>query len=39
MEPFLDANRDKIAQMSSWFTVSCGLLALEVVLWTISLTS
>jgi hypothetical protein len=39
IEPFLDANRDKIAQMSSWFTASCVLLALEVILWTISLTS
>ena len=39
IEPFLDANRDKLARMSSWFTVSCVLLALEIILWTISVTS
>ena len=39
MEPFLDTNRDKLARLSSWFTLSCVLLALEVVLWTISITS
>lgn len=36
-EPYLDANRDKIAELSTWFTRSCVLLALEVILWTISL--
>lgn len=36
MEPFLDANRDKIGQLSSWFTASCVLLAAEVIFWTIS---
>jgi len=39
IEPYLDANRDKIAGLSSWFTASCVLLAVEIVLWTISLTS
>jgi len=39
IEPYLDDNRDKIARLSSWFTVSCMLLALEVILWTISVTS
>ncbi|HEY2652198.1 MAG TPA: hypothetical protein VGI50_09775 [Solirubrobacteraceae bacterium] len=39
IEPYLDTNRDKIATLSSWFTASCVLLALEVILWTISLTS
>jgi len=36
IEPNLDSNRDRIANLSSWFTVSCGLLAVEVILWTIS---
>jgi hypothetical protein len=36
IEPNLDSNRDRIANLSSWFTVSCGLLAVEVSLWTIS---
>jgi hypothetical protein len=36
IEPNLDSNRDRIANLSSWFTVSCGLLAIEVILWTIS---
>ena len=36
IEPFLDANRDKIAALSDWFTVSCVLLATEVILWTVS---
>jgi uncharacterized membrane protein YhdT len=39
IEPYLDSNRDKIARLSSWFTASCMLLALEVILWTISITS
>jgi len=39
IEPFLDQNRDRLARMSSWFTLSCALLALEVILWTISVTS
>lgn len=36
IEPNLDANRDKIGELSSWFTASCILLAAEVILWTIS---
>jgi hypothetical protein len=39
IEPHLDRNRDKLPRMSGWFTVSCVLLAAEVVLWTLSLTS
>jgi hypothetical protein len=39
MESFVDANRDKIAELSAWFTASCVLLAIEVILWTISVTS
>jgi hypothetical protein len=39
IEPFLDANRDKIAKMSGWFTASCVLLAAEVILWTVSVAS
>lgn len=38
IEPYLDANRDKIGQLSAWFTVSCILLAAEVLCWTISVT-
>lgn len=37
IEPLLESNRDAIADLSDWFTVSCGLLAFEVILWTISL--
>jgi hypothetical protein len=37
IEPYLNANRDKIADLSAWFTTSCVLLAAEVVLWTLSL--
>jgi uncharacterized membrane protein YhdT len=36
VEPYLDTNREKIAQLSSWFTASCVLLALEVIFWTVS---
>ena len=35
--PMLEGNRDKIAVLADWFTVSCGLLAVEVILWTVSL--
>jgi hypothetical protein len=38
IEPNLDANRDKLGSLSTWFTVSCLLLAVEVILWTVSLT-
>lgn len=37
IEPHLDANRNKIAGLSSWLAVSCALLAAEVILWTINL--
>ena len=37
IEPHLQANRDKIAWLSNWLAVSCALLAVEVILWTISL--
>jgi hypothetical protein len=37
IEPLLESNRDTIAGLSDWFAVSCGLLAIEVILWTISL--
>lgn len=39
IEPYLDSNRDEIARLSTWFTASCMLLAAEVILWTVSLTS
>lgn len=38
VEPYLEANRDKIAELSDWLAVSCLLLAAEVILWTLSLT-
>jgi hypothetical protein len=37
MEPMLQSNRDKVADLSDRFTVSCGLLTAEVILWTVSL--
>ncbi len=37
IEPMLMSNRDKIADLSDWFTLSCGLLMAEVILWTVSL--
>lgn len=36
IEPHLDANGDKIGDLAQWFTASCVLLAVEVILWTIS---
>jgi hypothetical protein len=38
IESYLDGNRDKIGQLSTWFTASCTLLAAEVICWTISVT-
>ena len=38
IEPYLDRNREQLSRMTGWFTVSCVLLAAEVVLWTLSLT-
>ncbi len=32
-----DANRRKINGLSNWFTASCVLLAIEIILWTLSL--
>lgn len=37
IEPMLEANRDTIADLSDWFTLSCILLMVEVILWTVSL--
>jgi hypothetical protein len=37
MAPSIESNRDTIEQLSNWFSVSCGCLAAEVILWTISL--
>ncbi len=37
IEPQLNANSNKIAALSNWLAVSCALLAVEVILWTISL--
>jgi hypothetical protein len=34
-----ERNRRKIASLSNWFTASCVLLAVEVILWTLSLAS
>jgi hypothetical protein len=38
IEPHLETNRQKIAQLSDWLAVSCALLAAEVIFWTFSLT-
>ena len=35
IEPEMRANRDKLTSLAGWFTLSCVLLACEVVLWTI----
>ena len=37
IEPYLAANGDKVAALSDCLAVSCGLLACEVILWTLSL--
>jgi len=39
IEQSVNANRRKLDSLSDWLTGSCVLLALEVVLWTLSLTS
>lgn len=39
MEPHLEVNRTKIADLSNWLAASCTLLAAEVILWTLSLLS
>jgi hypothetical protein len=37
--PIIDTNGRKLGDLSDWFTVSCILLAAEVILWTVSLAS
>ena len=36
-EPLLQENRARIARLSGWLTLSCVLLGIEIVLWTMSL--
>jgi hypothetical protein len=38
IEPYLELNRSTLARMSGWLTRACLLLAIEVTMWTISLT-
>lgn len=38
IEPQLELNRQTLERMAEWLTLSCILLAAEIVLWTISLT-
>jgi hypothetical protein len=38
IERHLQANRRKIDRLADWLTVSCVLLAVEVILWSLSLT-
>jgi hypothetical protein len=33
----LESNRNSIGDLSDWFSTSCVLLTVEVVLWTVSL--
>jgi hypothetical protein len=37
VQPHLEANRNKIADLSDYLAASCVLLAVEVILWTLSL--
>lgn len=37
IEPHLEVNRSKIADLSNWLAASCTLLAAEVILRTLSL--
>ncbi len=37
VQPYLEANRNKIADLSDCLAASCALLAVEVILWTLSL--
>ncbi len=39
VEPHLRVNGRQLTYLSRWLTASCALLAIEVILWTISLTS
>jgi hypothetical protein len=36
IEPHLNSNRNRVANLSTWFTDSGALLAVEVILWTVS---
>jgi hypothetical protein len=36
--PQLELNRRRIDRLGDWMTLSCALLAIEVILWTISIT-
>ncbi len=38
MEPQLELNGRQLDRLGEWLTVSCLLLAIEIILWTISLT-
>jgi hypothetical protein len=38
IDAHLERNRSTLARMSRWLTCACVLLAIEVVMWTISLT-
>ncbi len=37
LEPHLQMNRRTVAKLSTWLSVSCALLAVEVALWILSL--
>jgi hypothetical protein len=37
IEPHLESNRHKLVRLSNWLALSCGLLGLDITLWTISL--
>jgi Zn-dependent protease with chaperone function len=37
IEPHIEVNRSKIADLSNWLAASCTLLAAEVILWTLSI--
>jgi hypothetical protein len=39
IEPHVHLNRRKIRGLSRWLTASCVLLAIEVILWTVSVAS
>jgi hypothetical protein len=37
IEPMLESNRNRIGDLSDWFSISCVFLTAEVILWTVSL--
>lgn len=37
IERFHEDNRDELARMAWWYTVSCAALGLEIILWVVSL--